>query len=134
MAGVKGRSGGPRPNSGGKRAGAGRKRKAPAVVDPGGVESHLEPQARGGALKRQSAEAAVSNFDDPLEFLKAVWRGDLAANANQVNAAKAALAYMHRKLGEGGKKEQKQEAAQKVAGRFAAAAPPKLVVAGGKRI
>lgn len=134
MAGVKGRSGGPRPNSGGKREGAGRKPKPPVVVDQGVVATHLEPQGHGGALKRQAAEVSVSKFDDPLEFLRAVWRGDLNANANQVNAAKAALMYVHSKIGEGGKKERKQEAAQKVAGRFSAAAPPKLVAAGGSRV
>lgn len=111
MAGVKGRSGG-------KRPGAGRPRKEPSVVPPVEAATQVKPTAA----------------DDPLEFLRQVWNGTIDANANQVNAAKAALAYMHRKLGEGGKKEQKQEAASKVAGRFAAAAPPKLVVAGGKRV
>lgn len=106
MAGVKGRSGGPRPNSGGARPGAGRKPKEPAI----------------------------SSFDDPLEFLKAVWQGQIEANASQVRAATAALPFLHKKLGEGGKKERKQEEAQKVAGRFASAAPPKLVAAGGKKV
>lgn len=129
MAGVKGRSGGPRPNSGGKRAGAGRKRKPPAAVATE-VSVADAPAAEQPAPPAPKATAA----DDPLEFLRQVWNGTIDANANQVNAAKAALAYMHRKLGEGGKKDQKQEAAQKVAGRFAAAAPPKLVVAGGKRV
>src|SRR5688572_26231340 len=95
--------------SGGKREGAGRPRKAPV-------------------------EVPMAGFDDPLTFLRSVWTGKFDASPDQVRAAIAALPYAHRKLGEGGKKEQKQEAAQKVAGRFAAAAPPKLVVAGGKRV
>jgi len=49
----------------------------------------------------------------------------------------SALAGRYRitsKLGEGGKKEQKQADAQKVAGGFSAMAPPKLVSAGGKKV
>jgi phage terminase small subunit len=52
----------------------------------------------------------------------------------RVDAAKALMPFVHKKLGEGGKKEQKDEAAKKVAGRFSAGAPPKLVAAGGKKV
>jgi phage terminase small subunit len=52
----------------------------------------------------------------------------------RIDAAKALLPYTYPKLGEGGKKEQTADAAKKVAGRFAAAAPPKLVAAGGKKV
>jgi len=113
MAGVKGRSGGARPNSGGARAGAGRKPKAPPA---------------------ESANAAELGSSDPLEFLRSVWRGEVNATATQVRAAASALPFVHKKLGEGGKKEQTKEAAGKVAGRFAAAAPPRLVAAGGKKV
>ena len=38
------------------------------------------------------------------------------------------------RIKDGGKKEERQEAAKKVAGRFAQSAPPKLVAAGGKPV
>jgi phage terminase small subunit len=106
MAGVKGKSGGPRKNAGGARPGAGRKPKEPVVT----------------------------SYADPLDFLRAVWTGEVDASATQVRAAQAALPFKHQKLGEGGKKEQRQDAAKKVAGRFKSAAPPKLVAAGGKKV
>lgn len=134
MAGVKGRSGGARPNSGGARAGAGRKPKAASKSANGGVDESLEPQAHGGALKRKKAEPAVTGTDDPLDFLRQVWRGDIDATATQVRAAASALPFVHKKLGEGGKKEQRQDAANKVAGRFAAAAPPRLASVGGRKV
>lgn len=83
---------------------------------------------------RPKKETEGNSFADPLEFLKAVWKGELEANAGQIRAAQAALPFLHKKLGEGGKKAQKQEAASQVAGRFSAGAPPKLVVNGGKQI
>jgi phage terminase small subunit len=53
----------------------------------------------------------------------------------RIDAAKAMLPFKHQKLGEGGKKDQKQDAAKKVgAGKFAATAPPKLVAAGGRKV
>lgn len=45
-----------------------------------------------------------------------------------MQAATIAAPYCHAKKGESGKKEQKDEAAKKVASRFSPAAPPKLVV------
>lgn len=104
MAGVKGRSGGARPNSGGARPGAGRKPKpkAPPVVAPADV--------------------------DMLEFLQGVALGRIEATPIQVRAAVAAVQYTHTKTGDGGKKDGQAEAAKKAASKFAAAAPPKLVV------
>jgi phage terminase small subunit len=102
MAGVKGRSGGPRANSGGARPGAGRKKKE---VEP------LDVPERG----------------DPKDFLLDVMNDPGAEPRARLDAAKALMPYMHPKLGEGGKKDQKAEAAKKVgAGKFAASAPPKL--------
>ncbi|WP_283443983.1 hypothetical protein [Noviherbaspirillum suwonense] len=66
--------------------------------------------------------------------MRAVWKGEVEATAAQVRAAQAALPFIHQKLGEGGKKEQREDAAKKVASRFAPAAPPKLVAAGGKKV
>lgn len=130
MAGVKGRSGG-------RREGAGRKldiasHVKAAVTGFGGVETRQEPQAHGGSLTRNEAKTAVTSIDDPLVFLRAVWQGEIEANASQVKAAIAALPFTHKKLGEGGKKEQKEEAAEKALGNsFRPASAPKLKAVGG---
>ncbi len=110
MAGVKGRSGGPRPNSGGARPGAGRKPKEPVVL-------HL------GAI-----------YDDPEKFLRAVMNDSGSDAKLRVDAAKALMPFVHMKKGEGGKKDDQAAKAKQVASRFAAAAPPKLVAAGGKKV
>lgn len=72
MAGVKGRSGGPRPNSGGARPGAGRKPKPPPVAEP-------------------------TDESDPLAFLISVMQGRLDASPAQLKAAVAAVQYVHAK-------------------------------------
>lgn len=110
MAGVKGRSGGPRPNSGGARPGAGRKPKEPAIL------------------------VLAATYDDPEKFLRAVMNDSGSEAKLRVDAAKALMPYIHAKKGEGGKKEARQAEAQKVASRYAPAAPPKLVAAGGKKV
>ena len=95
--------------SGGARAGAGRKPKEPEVLGLDG------------------------KFEDPKDFLRAVMN-DVSADARmRVDAAKALMPFEHQKMGEGGKKEAKQDAAKKAGGgKFAAAAPPRLVVNNGK--
>jgi phage terminase small subunit len=115
MAGVKGRSGGPRANSGGARPGAGRKPNPDKV--------------------KENAPPSVIEECDMLTLLQNVALGRVEANALQVRAAIAAVQYTHTKKGDGGKKEDEAEKAKKAgAGKFAAAAPPKLVAAGGKKV
>lgn len=115
MAGVKGKSGGPRANSGGARPGAGRK-----------------PNPEKAKEKAPPAEIEEC---DMLTLLQNVALGRVQANALQVRAAIAAVQYTHTKRGDGGKKEEDAEKAKKAgAGKFAAAAPPKLVAAGGKKV
>ncbi|OZI31742.1 hypothetical protein CAL29_28125 [Bordetella genomosp. 10] len=106
MAGVKGKSGGPRANSGGKRPGAGRPPKGPTIL----------------LLAKAS--------DDPLEFLKSVWKDDTADGKLRVDAAKAALPFVHGRIGEQGKKGAKNAAAATATtgGRFAPTAPPPRTV------
>jgi len=138
MAGVKGRSGGPRKNSGGARAGAGRKpgkrtpaqsaNEAASVVVVG-----LEPQAHGGKLKRSKAEAAEIAERDMLQLLKDIALGRVAANSLQVRAAIAAVQYTHAKKGEGGKKDAQRDAARNAVNKFAPKVPPKLVVNNTRR-
>lgn len=95
--------------SGGARPGAGRKPKPQP-------ETPLIPEC------------------DMLTLLQDVALGRIEATALQVRAAIAAVQYTHAKKGEGGKKEHQAEAAKKVASKFAAATPPKLVAAGGKKV
>lgn len=74
----------------------------------------------------------MCSHDDPLAFLKAVWKGELEANAAQVRAATAALPFVHQKLGEGGKKDARAAAAKSAAGgKFASTAPPLALVKRG---
>lgn len=136
MAGVQGKSGGPRPNSGGARPGAGRKPKAATEKSANAaVETKLEPQPRGGALKRKKAVPVEIEPCDMLTLLQRIALGQVDASAGQIRAAIAAVQYTHTKKGDGGKKEDDAEKAMKAgAGKFAAAAPPKLVAAGGKKV
>ena len=110
MPGVKGRSGGARKNTGPK--------PKPAVK-----------------LDIPVPVAETLAHKDPKIFLLALMN-DLEADVKlRADAAKALMPFMHNKLGEGGKKDQAQDAAKKVAGgKFAAAAPPKLVAAGGRKV
>lgn len=111
MAGVKGKSGGPRKNAGGARPGAGRPRK---------MKNDQKPQ--------------LIDDCDMLQMLQDVALGKVEATALQVRAAIAAVQYTHAKMGEGGKKEKRQAEAEKVAGRFTSAAPPRLVAQNGKKV
>ena len=71
---------------------------------------------------------------DPKQFLLAAMNDGELDPKLRVDAAKALMPFVHQKLGEGGKKEQQAEAAKRVASKFAAAMPPKLVAAGGKKV
>lgn len=105
MAGVKGRSGGARPNTGGARPGSGRK-PAPPVFSQ-----------------------ATDEEGDAERFLKEVIRDVSLDMRVRLDAAKALIAYQKPKMGETGKKDAKNDAAKAAAsGRFAAPAPPKLTL------
>lgn len=72
----------------------------------------------------------MKEFDDPLEFLKAVMNDVNEETDVRKDAAKAMLPYLHPKKGEGGKKDARHAAAKVAAtgSKFGAMAPPKLVV------
>lgn len=77
----------------------------------------------------------IPHTADPIEFLTTVMNEPAADLRYRMDAAKAMLPFKHQKLGEGGKKDQKQDEAKKAGtGKFAAATPPKLVAAGGKKV
>lgn len=130
MAGVKGRSGGPRKNAGGARPGAGRPKKgASESANASAVAVELEPQQHGGALKRTRAEPVPISDRDMLQLLQDVALGRVEATALQVRAAIAAVQYTHTKKGDGGKKEEVAGRAKKASvGKFASSSPPKLVI------
>lgn len=113
MAGVKGKSGGPRANAGGARPNAGRPRKPkpePVVI------------------------ATPKDDADMLELLKSIALGHIDATQIQVRAAIAAVQYTHTKKADGGKKEEKARLAEVAEVGFLSTAPPKLVANGGRKL
>lgn len=87
--------------SGGARPGAGRPKKEPTILQ------------------------LAATYNDPLPFLRAVWN-DIGTDLRvRVDAAKAALPYLHQKPGETGKKDAAKERARGAgAGLFSPSAPP----------
>lgn len=108
MAGVKGRSGGPRPNSGGPRANSG--------------------GAREGAGRKPAPKVPTQVVDEPLEvqeFLTKVMLGQIEPSEAQLKAA----TVLYGKKADAGVKDAKAEAAKKAGkGRFAAAPTPLRMV------
>ena len=107
---------------GGYRPGAGRPRKeagkAPVVKDEKDAE---KPRQSLGGLT-------------PLEYMLSVMNSESVDDARRDKMAIAAAPYVHGKAAEAvpGKKEQKQEAAEKVAaGKFAPRGGPRLAVNNG---
>ncbi len=122
MAGVKGRSGGARPNSGGRRPGAGRKPK-------------LSPMDLVTQAAQAAGPAPLPKTDEPLTFLLAVQNNEAVDVKTRVRAAIAAAQYLHTKRHDGGKKEEAAGRAKKAAaGKFGAAPPPKLAAVNGKPV
>ena len=119
MAGVKGRSGGAWPNSGPK--------PKPVSLADVAADSAL----KAAAEKVAKTHSLANGSKDPAEFLEQVMGCVSIDIAARMDAAKALLPYRHAKPGAAGKKEEKQAAAEKVAGRFGASAPPKLRAVGG---
>lgn len=68
--------------------------------------------------------APPSRFDDPIEFLKSMANNVYEDPRLRLDAAKAWASFTVAKPGEKGKKEEKADAAKKVASRFATAAAP----------
>lgn len=66
--------------------------------------------------------------DDPLRFLIDQMNDPGLDARLRIDAAKALMPFVHHKKGEGGKKDERLDAAKKVAsGKFGAFAPPRLV-------
>ena len=70
-------------------------------------------QQRKPKIENRGVVVAIENEnDDPLNYLKSVWTNEAEDPALRLNAAKAALPYVHGKVAEKGKKETKEDAAK----------------------
>ena len=103
MAGMKGRSGGSRPNTGGARPGAGRPKSQPILID-------------------------IQQTNDPLQFLQVVMNDDAIDLKLRAAAAIALMPYMHAKKNEGTKAEKQSAAKKASAGKYASVLPPMRLV------
>ncbi|MDA8521990.1 terminase small subunit [Acidovorax sp. NCPPB 4044] len=141
---------------GGARPGAGRpKKSAPADVPKPAAAAKKRPASKKTEAPPLDAEGYKTDANwpfgqerplappppkdlsdlTPLDFLLEVMRDETEERRTRIQAAQLAAPYVHAKKGEAGKKEEKQDAAKKVASRFTAGAPPpKLAAAGGKRV
>lgn len=102
---------------GGYRPGAGRPRKGTTKGSKKRSESAHDP----GSAQVDPGEGPV-----PLDYMLSVMRDPNVDAHRRDRMAIAAAPFVHRKQGEGGKKDSAREAAEKAAGgnRFAPAAPP----------
>jgi phage terminase small subunit len=91
--------------------------------------------ARPGAGRKPTPKPLMTEVPEgpsPLDVLTAAMRDEALPAELRVKAASAAAPYLHQKVGDVGKKEERQRAAQSAsAGKFAPSAPPKLVVSNG---
>ncbi|MDF0731029.1 terminase small subunit [Pseudomonas entomophila] len=71
---------------------------------------------------------------DPKDFLLAVMNDARSEPKLRVDAAKALMPFLHPRKGEGGKKEERQKAAEQAASKFTRQAPPRLAAANGKKV
>ena len=136
--------GGARPNTGGARPGAGRPRKirpaeiikteVPVVEQPVLIQAEPKPERIPSPPKpiKLPAIRTVEATDDALLFLVRVMNDQEAPLDLRVRAATTAAQYQHVKAGDGGKKDARQEAAEKVAssGKFQPAQGPLKLVGG----
>lgn len=96
-----------------------------------------ESKEKGGTDQQELPKfgiSAVLQYSDPKVFLLAAINDPDIEPKEKINAAKALLPLYYGKVAEQGKKGSQQAAAKQVASRFATAAPPKLVAAGGKKV
>lgn len=102
------------------------------------METEGVPKKRGGRRpgagrpKNQPIIATVEASEDAKAYLLAVMNDNDQDMRLRVDAAKALLPYQHKRIGDQGKKDERQDAAKKAgAGKFKPAEAPKLVVSNG---
>jgi phage terminase small subunit len=94
-----------------------------------GVKGRSGGARPGAGRPKKPVEKLAIETDDPLKFLIGVMQDGDQDPKLRVRAAIAAAQYTHAKKGEGGKKDERADAAKKAgAGKFAPTAPPKLTV------
>ncbi|WP_325984949.1 terminase small subunit [Pseudomonas protegens] len=71
---------------------------------------------------------------DPKDYLLAVMNDAESEPKLRVDAAKALMPFLHPRKGEGGKKEERQKAAEQAASKFSRQAPPRLAATNGKKV
>ena len=107
---------------GGFRPGAGRKKALP--------KAEARPVVLQPTLEAPASEVVVSGRT-PLDYMLFVMNDPGADERLRAQMAVAAAPYLHPKMGEGGKKDLKQDAAKKAAsGKFKAAVAPPLKLVG----
>ncbi len=111
---------------GGSRPGAGRPRKHPkSDVSVAQVVSKVADSPPASSAPSQPQTPASPGPVQPLEYMLSVMNNPEVNAELRARMAVAAAPYCHPKKGEGGKKEQQQDAAKRVASRFGASAPPR---------
>jgi phage terminase small subunit len=109
------------------------------------IKANRKDVKKASTESREGAapEYVTPNFDlksalmysDPQDYLMAAMNDPGLETKLRIDAAKTLMPFKHNKLGEGGKKDAQKDAAKKAGGgRFASAAPPKLVATGGKKV
>lgn len=83
-------------------------------------------------IAQPAAEAGLS----PLDYMLLVMRDEAEDPQRRDRMAMAAAPFVHVRALDArpGKKDEAAAKAKQVAGRFVASAPPKLIVAGGKKV
>lgn len=90
------------------------------------LEAETVPGAGRDAQLPQGGGGNSVFFEDPKDLLRHAMNDRALDMKTRMEAAKALMPFEHQKLGETGKKEQKESAAEGVVkGRFAPAAPPR---------
>ena len=105
---------------GGARQNAGRKPKSETEL--GKVANSVKMEIDLDEVLPQRAGEAES-----ILFLRKVLRSDEASMSMRMDAAKNLLPYQARRLGETGKKEEREKKAKEAGSKFAKNQPPRLV-------
>jgi phage terminase small subunit len=111
---------------------------ARAKLSRGSAETAPELEEEAERLPELSGELPppepVRLYTDPRDYLLDDMNDPTLDRKDRRDAAKALMPFLHARKGEGGKKEERQKAAEKVASKFSRQAPPKLVAANGKQV
>lgn len=98
------------------------------------IQEYINRKQHNVALYNSESEEKVKeitvskqHYSDPIEFLNDLMNNEDEDPKLRLEAAKAMMPYLHAKIGEQGKKENKIDKANNVArGKFAPSSPPKL--------